>query len=74
MAPVYSPKIDLVRAHNQIPVAEADVPKTAVITPFGLFEFLWMPFSLRSGDQPFQRFISQVTRGPISFFHISTKS
>ncbi|CAB0043628.1 unnamed protein product, partial [Trichogramma brassicae] len=54
--------VDLYKAFYQIPVAEEDISKTAVTTPFGLFEFLGMPLGLRNSAQTFQRTMNYLLR------------
>jgi hypothetical protein len=52
--------IDLVKGSYQIPMAGQDVAKTAIITPFGLFEYLFMPFCLCNAAQTFQLFMDSL--------------
>ncbi len=49
--------IDLVKGYHQILMAAQDVAKTAIITMFGLFQYL---FGLRNAAQTFQRFMDRL--------------
>ena len=61
-------KVDLMRGYMQIPMSSRDIAKMVIITPFGLWEFIWMPFGLKCATQTFQRFMDRVTQGLQNIF------
>ena len=53
-------KLDPTKGYYQVPMTKGDIPMMAVITPFGLFEWIRMPFGLRNAGCTFQRMMDQI--------------
>ena len=61
--------LNLVKGYYQVEMFPDDIPKTAIIPPYGLFEFVHMLFGLRNAGSTFQHLMDCVLAG-LSFIFV----
>ena len=57
-------------AYNLLRVKEGDESKTALITKYGQFEFLVMPFGFANAPAQFQKLMNEVFRNQTGNFKL----
>jgi hypothetical protein len=64
-------KLDLKKGYLQVPVAAATSQRRRLSPPFGLFEFVRMPFGLRNAGMTFQRLMDSLLGDlPFAFVYL----
>jgi hypothetical protein len=64
-------KLDLRKGYHQVPVGEQAIGRKAIVTQFGTYEYLRMPFALRNAGQTFQQMMGSVMAGlPYCFIYM----
>jgi len=54
--------LDLSKGYLQVKLKEESIPKSAFVTPFGLFEYTRMSFGLKNSGRTFQRLMDRILR------------
>lgn len=63
----YYTKLDLSSGFLHIPVEPGDIPKTAISTDNGHYEFVRMPFGMKTAPKTFQRAMDIALKGLIGY-------